>query len=205
MQRMRKALLRGPAAVDRERGAADLRGGIRAEKKRERADLLRRDEFAGGLLLGEQTAPRLRLRNLFAPRELVDLLLHQRRQHPAGTDRVAGDAAVRGLQRRHPGHADEAVLSRDIGNLVRRGDQPMRRRDINVRPQPRCFICGSTALMVWKLADRLTASTASQRSSGNSSIGATCWMPALFTTMSTRPSPEVARSINRRTSAGFAI
>ena len=56
-----------------------------------------------------------------------------------------------------------------------------------MRPQRRAFIAGSTSRVVWKAELRLMAITASQRSTGNSSIGATCWMPALLTRMSTPP------------------
>jgi hypothetical protein len=42
--------------------------------------------------------------------------------------------------------------------------------------------------VVWKADERLIAMIWSHFSAGNSSIGATCWMPALFTRMSTRPS-----------------
>src|SRR5438552_14559706 len=44
-------------------------------------------------------------------------------------------------------------------------------------------------------------SSCSQRSSGNSSIGDTCWRPALFTRMSTPPHSAVARSTRARQSA----
>ena len=54
------------------------------------------------------------------------------------------------------------------------------------RPQPFWRIIGSTSLVAWKAEERLIARIASHFSSGNSSIGATCWMPALFTMMSTR-------------------
>ena len=55
------------------------------------------------------------------------------------------------------------------------------------RPQPFSRIIGSTSLVAWKAEERLIAMMASHFSSGNSSIGATCWMPALFTMMSTVP------------------
>src|SRR5882672_12691770 len=75
-----KALLRGPAAVDRKRGAANLCRGIRAEEERKRADLLCGDELPGRLFLGEQAPLRLGFWNFLATREIVDLLLHERRQ-----------------------------------------------------------------------------------------------------------------------------
>ena len=62
-----------------------------------------------------------------------------------------------------------------------------------IRPQLRAFMCGSAARMAWNAAERLIAMTASHFSTGNSSTGATCWMPALFTRMSTPP--ELARRL----------
>ena len=56
-----------------------------------------------------------------------------------------------------------------------------------MRPHLRAFMPGSAARMAWKAADRLMAMIASHFSIGNSSIGATCWMPALLTRMSTAP------------------
>src|SRR5215469_119710 len=70
-----------------------------------------------------------------------------------------------------------------------------------MRPQLRRFICGITARMAWKLDDRLIAMIASHFSTGKSSIGAVCWIPALFTRMSTRPNLRVATSIISETSA----
>jgi hypothetical protein len=56
-----------------------------------------------------------------------------------------------------------------------------------MRPQPRAFMPGRARRVVWKAEDRLIAMIASQRSTGNSSTGATCWMPALLTRMSSAP------------------
>ena len=72
-----------------------------------------------------------------------------------------------------------------------------------MRPQLRAFMCGRAARMAWNAADRLIAITASHFSSGNSSTGATCWMPALFTRMSTPPSSRVACATIAAISAGF--
>src|SRR5215216_4183782 len=49
------------------------------------------------------------------------------------------------------------------------------------------------------------AITASHRSTGKSSIGAVCWMPALLTRISTLPNSLVAASTMREISAGFAM
>jgi len=44
-----RPLLSGPAAVNREVGAGDLRRVVTAQKQRERCDLLRRHELPGRL------------------------------------------------------------------------------------------------------------------------------------------------------------
>ena len=67
-----------------------------------------------------------------------------------------------------------------------------------MRPQPRRFIPGSAALMAWKLEEKLIAMIASHFASGNSSIGATCWMPALFTRMSHAAERRLGRPHHRR-------
>ena len=65
------------------------------------------------------------------------------------------------------------------------------------RPQPRRFMPGSAARMVWKAELRLMAMIASQRSIGKSSTRATCWMPALLTRMSQAPnSASQARTMS---------
>src|SRR3712207_293342 len=56
---------------------------------------------------------------------------------------------------------------------------------LTILPQRRARIPGTAALVAWKAAERLMARTASHLSSGNSSMRATCWMPALLTRMST--------------------
>src|SRR5581483_3613873 len=56
-----------------------------------------------------------------------------------------------------------------------------------MRPHLRRFMPGTAARVVWKADVRLMAMMASHCSMGNSSTGATCWMPALLTRMSTAP------------------
>ena len=56
-----------------------------------------------------------------------------------------------------------------------------------MRPHLRFFMPGIAARMVWNADDRLMAMTASHFSTGKSSIFATCWMPALFTSTSSEP------------------
>ena len=74
-----------------------------------------------------------------------------------------------------------------------------------MRPQPFAFIFGSAARVVWKAEDRLIAMIWSHFSSGNSSTGATCWMPALFTRMSTAPKAFSASAIMAAISAGLVM
>ena len=97
------------------------------------------------------------------------------------------------------GQPDDAVLGRDIGRLEGRGDQAVRRGDVDDAPEAaRASSAAAPARMVWKAADRLIARTASHFPGGKSSIGATCWMPALLTRMSTRPKRGVRLTIMRQ-------
>ena len=59
-----------------------------------------------------------------------------------------------------------------------------------MRPKPFRRMIGRASRVVWKADDRLIARIASHFSIGNSSILATCWMPALLTRMSSRPNPS---------------
>src|SRR5271154_5257290 len=61
-----------------------------------------------------------------------------------------------------------------------------------MRPHLRAFMPGTAARIAWNAAERLIAMMASHFSIGNSSIGATCWMPALLTRMSTLPKVSCA-------------
>ncbi len=112
------ALLRCPAAVHVPRHAAHVVGGRGAEEHGQLAQFLGRGELQRGLLLAQQQL----LGFLVAPAVGlglgVHLLLHQRRQHPARADRVAGHAGGGRLQRRDLGQADDAVLGRDVGGLL---------------------------------------------------------------------------------------
>ncbi len=56
-----------------------------------------------------------------------------------------------------------------------------------MRPHLRFFMPGTAARMVWNDDDRLMAMMASHFSIGKSSMFATCWMPALFTSTSSEP------------------
>ena len=61
-----------------------------------------------------------------------------------------------------------------------------------MRPHFLAFMPGTAARMAWKAAERLMAMIWSHFSIGKSSIGATCWMPALLTRMSTAPNASCA-------------
>ncbi len=74
---------------------------------------------------------------------------------------------------------------------------------LTMRPQLRCFIAGSTMRVAWNAAERFSASTASQRSTGKRSTGATYWIPALFTRMSTPPCRESMCESIASISSGF--
>src|SRR5690606_6176283 len=125
------ALLRRPAPVDGERGAADLVRGRAAEVDGHGPDLLGGDELERGLLLGKQLDPGLLLADTVPLGAGVDLLLHEARQHPARADRVAGHARAGRLEGDDLRQADDAVLGRDIGGLLDGGDLAVRRRDVD--------------------------------------------------------------------------
>ena len=74
-----------------------------------------------------------------------------------------------------------------------------------MRPQPFFFMPGSACRMVWKFETRLMAMIASHLSGGNSSIGATCWMPALLTRISTAPNSAAAFFIIASMVAGLVM
>jgi len=75
---------------------------------------------------------------------------------------------------------------------------------LTIRPQLARFIAGRAQRAVWNTAERLSAMIASQRSRGKSSTLAVCWMPALFTRMSTWR-PLSAMRANIRSIASTSI
>src|SRR5205809_489591 len=97
----RFSLLREPAAVHRQRDAADLRRRLGAQKGHRGADLVRRGELDRRLLLGEQGPLGVRDREAFALGEIVDLPQHERREDPARADGVARDPGRGRLERHH--------------------------------------------------------------------------------------------------------
>ena len=64
---------------------------------------------------------------------------------------------------------------------------------------------GSAWWMAWNVALRLIAMMASHFSGGKSSIGATYWMPALFTRMSTLPNAALVLATRSAISAGLVM
>ena len=72
-----------------------------------------------------------------------------------------------------------------------------------MRPQFFAFMPGRARRVVWKAEVRLMAMMASHFSTGKSSTGDTCWMPALLTRMSTPPNLSDANCIKAAISAGF--
>src|SRR5215467_11387574 len=74
-----------------------------------------------------------------------------------------------------------------------------------MRPHLRAFMPGTAARVAWKADERLMAMIWSHFSIGNSSIGATYWMPALLTRMSTDPNVVSAVLIMAAISAGLVM
>ena len=72
-----------------------------------------------------------------------------------------------------------------------------------MRPHLLAIIEGSASRVVWKAEDRLMARIASHFAGGKSCSGATCWMPALLTRMSSRPNLRRVVSIISAIESGF--
>lgn len=92
-----------------------------------------------------------------------------------------------------------------MGALNGEATRPWAEAILMMRPQSLAFMPGSTALITWNAEDRLMATIASHLSSGISSVGATCWMPALFTMTSTLPNSAAANLAISRTWPGWLI
>ena len=129
--RSHHALSGGPAAVDRQRRAGDRAAGLGAQEDRERAELGNLDETLARLGGEDDLLDHLLARQAVRLGLLVDLALDQGRAHIARADRVAGDVQGRGLERHDLGQADHAMLGGDVGRLVGRGDQAVRRGDVD--------------------------------------------------------------------------
>ncbi len=74
-----------------------------------------------------------------------------------------------------------------------------------MRPHFFFFIAGSAARMAWNADDRLMAMIAFHLSIGNSSTGATCWMPALGQSMSMAPNSFSASATMAAISSGLVM
>ena len=74
-----------------------------------------------------------------------------------------------------------------------------------MRPPPRAFMPGMTALLAWKADDRLIARMAFHFSTGNSSTDETNWMPALLTNTSTLPNVSSAPATIASISSGLVM
>ena len=100
-----------------------------------------------------------------------------------------------GLERHHLGQPEHAMLGRDIGGLFHRCHQPVRRGDVDDAAPI------ALAHLRERRADRVKIRRQVDGDDGipavdweAASIGAVCWMPALLTRISTRPSSRVAAS-----------
>src|SRR3954468_13346 len=93
----RSPSLRHPASVDAQTGPRDRCRTIAAQKDCCGRNLFDLHELLAGLALENDLRDDFLARQAIDPGLIVDLLLYQRRAHPAGTDCVAGDALTRGL------------------------------------------------------------------------------------------------------------
>jgi hypothetical protein len=202
LQRKRSQPASAPSSpIHRQRRAGNLRRCVRGQEHHHLSQLLGRHELQRRLLFSQQRTRGGLLIRAFALGQRGDLLLDQRRPHPARADRIGGDAGARILQRGHLGEPHHAMLGRHIGRLVHRAHQPVHRRDVD-------DAAGALLLHVRQGRRRCMEHRREiQRQDriplldGNSSIDAVCWMPALFTRMSMRPIVATAWSIIPRTAS----
>ena len=124
-------LLRGPAAVHRQRRAANLRGSLRTQKHGQRTDLLGRRKFMRRLLFRQQFGFGLIDRDLLACGPLPNLLVDQWRQDPAWADCIAGNPGRGSLKRHNLGQPKHAVFGRNVGGLFHGGYEPVCRGDVD--------------------------------------------------------------------------
>jgi hypothetical protein len=81
----------GPAAVDGQRGAGDLRGGVGAQERGQGGDLLDRRDVLRGLRRQQHAAPDRLLADAAGGGGLGDLPFDQRGQHLRQAGRIGGD------------------------------------------------------------------------------------------------------------------
>ena len=107
----------------------------------------------------------------------------------ARADRVARHPALGPLRAPPPWSSRARRASpRRRRDLKGEATSPCAEATLTMRPKrARLHFRQGAARMAWNAAERLTARIASHLSGGKSSIGATCWMPALFTRMSQGP------------------
>ena len=115
--------MRGPAAIDGDRGAGDRGGSVGGEEHGEGAELLHGGEALVRLLREQHVADHLLARDAMRLRLAFDLRFDQRCVDIAGADGIAGDAGFRDFERGHLGEPENAVLRRHIGRLVGRADE----------------------------------------------------------------------------------
>ncbi len=97
--------------------------------------MLRCDEFQRRLFFRQQIMLRLLRINAFGG-AIIDLFLHQRRQHPTRADRVAGHIAGGRFQPDHFSQTDYPMLGRHIRSLTGRTHLTVYRGNVDDPPQP---------------------------------------------------------------------
>src|SRR4029077_19578608 len=90
-----------------------------------RSDLLDLDEFLAWLTLQDDLGDYFVAWDFVYLGLILDLLLHQRSEYVARTDRIARYALACSFQRYRLGEAHQTVLGSDISGFERGGDQTM--------------------------------------------------------------------------------
>src|SRR6266511_6185520 len=123
--------VRRPTTINRQGNAGDGGSGLSAEEYDGAGDLLDRGEALGGLLGQKDLANDLFAADAVRLRLTFNLLFDQWRPDIAWAHRIAGDAVLGSLECDHLRQPDNAMLGCDVSRLERRGNQPVRRGDID--------------------------------------------------------------------------
>src|SRR5471030_1766951 len=119
--RITTTLARQPAAFHRHHGACYLTARVRAQEDDKIRDMRRADEFAGGLLAGEELLDGVTMVKSFLLHQLLDPAFDIRRLHSPGADRIARNAMTDRLDCNGACQSEQRCLGRHIVHAVRRG------------------------------------------------------------------------------------
>src|SRR4051794_23788329 len=185
----------GPAAVHQVRRTGDRLGAGSAEERNQLGHLGGLDQPLHRSPGEQHLVEHLRLADAVGPSLVVDLPLDERRAHVAGHTVLLVTplpAASRAITFERP---SSPCLAATYADLYGEARCPCTEDTWTSLPQPRSYIPGKRPRASRNGASSISRWMKPNRSGSNSSTGATCWMPALFTRMSactSRPRPSAS-------------